>query len=417
MLISFSVTNFKSIKNEQTIDMEVDSKFHIDSKNTQFDNNFFEIDDIKLLKSSAIYGANASGKSNFIEAVANFKYRLFWEKNERGDSIGRYYPFATNKDPILFEVEFIANNTKYNYKYSFNHNKVLCEELSFFPKKNSTKTKIIYKIQFSEKENKYKSNFDNFTGDYQKSLEIFENTQNNLFLNLNVNDDGNNFLNPIYDYLKEHFLILIYANFEDSIKYAEKNKCAVLNILKNVDLAIEDFTIKKEKKSLKDTPDIFNADKYKELFGEGREEYKIEFKQKAGFTLDENQISQGTRFIFCLFPHIFPVLSNGGCVFIDELDENLHPDLLLYIVRMFHNPKINKGNGQLIFTAHNDILLEKNEEIFRRDQVWFTSKIDKTGETDLYPLSDFNVKARDNIVKEYRSGYFSARPILGHCDE
>ena len=427
MLISFSVTNFKSIKNEQTIDMEVDSKFHTDSKNKQYKNNFFKInalDNLKLLKSSAIYGANASGKSNFIEAVANFYFHIFSKKNNRGDSIEKYYPFAESSDSTFFEIEFTIEGKKYNYQYSFDNTRIHYEKLSIFNKskgkiKNRIVEKKLYELKFNKKDDKYEANFKNFKGDYKKSLEIFKTTQNNLFLNLNINDDGNNFLKEIYDYFRDNYIILRYVDFEEAVEYAKKNKTQILDILKNIDLGIDDFIIEKEIISIqhiKNFPDYINVEKFKEIIGEGEEYPKIKFKQKAGFTLNQNQISDGTKSIFSSLPYILPILSKGGAIFIDELDENLHPDLLLYIVRMFHNPKINKANGQLIFTAHNDILLEKKEDIFRRDQIWFTSKIDKTGETDLYPLSDFNVKSRDNIVKEYRYGTYGAKPFLKYCE-
>ncbi len=112
---------------------------------------------------------------------------------------------------------------------------------------------------------------------------------------------------------------------------------------------------------------------------------------------------------------IFPVLIDGGVLFFDELDSSLRPDILLEVIKMFHNPKINIGNGQIIFTIHNDILLDKEYKIFRRDQVWFASKDQQNQDSFLYSLAEFTsekITSKSNIVNLYRDNCFGARPLI-----
>jgi len=93
----------------------------------------------------------------------------------------------------------------------------------------------------------------------------------------------------------------------------------------------------------------------------------------------------------------------------------LHPDILLEVMKMFHNPKINTGNGQIIFSIHNDILLDKEYKIFRRDQVWFASKDQQTHDSFLYSLAEFTsekITSKSNIVNLYRDNCFGARPLI-----
>ena len=197
------------------------------------------------------------------------------------------------------------------------------------------------------------------------------------------------------------------------IKSDGKNKKNVLEILKKIDVGIIDFEIETVEREL--PKHIVKDEEIPEAIKSmWKKEHIIKFKTSNGYKLNREQISLGTSAAFSLCSVIFPILESGGVLFFDEFERSLHPDVFIHFIKMFHNPKINKGNGQIVFTAHNDILLEKEYKILRRDQVWFTNKTNKSQATELYSLADFPIetKKRDNIVELYRNHYYGARPVL-----
>jgi hypothetical protein len=434
MLISFSVANFRSIKEKQTIDMTVASKYHTslykkeESSKKSLANSFFESGNKtapELLKSAVIYGANASGKSNIIKAAFAFNYVVFCfdkkdKKRFRGDLITPYDPFIldekTHKKPTEFEIDFITDDTRYVYSFSYDRKRISYEKLEIY---KGSKKDIVYEIKLNDK-NQFEGNFANFIGNKDRAWEILKNTENNLFLPLNINEDGNKFLNPVYDWIGERlFADSERDRFFDTARWIEessKNKNNTLEILKKFDLGISDLEVSVEEQKLPKT--IVEDDNIPNEVKEGwKKQLIVKFKTINGYSFNKSQISLGTRSIFGLASLIFPILEKGGVLFYDELGQTLHPDVLVHLVKMFHNPKINKGNGQIIFTTHNDILLEKdllgkNLGILRRDQIWFVSKPTKSQATELYSLVEFPVKQRDSIVAKYRNYDFGARPAL-----
>lgn len=405
--------------------MRVATKYHnkvikpSESENN-FGNNFFKTDNesvTELLKSSVIYGANASGKTNLIKALYVFNFVVYQEKKRsRGDSIVDYDPFAFDEKyrtkPTEFEIDFITQNKRYVYGFSYDKKKIHHEKLEFY---EGNKKVLIYELKLDEKNN-LKENFtEYFQGKKDRALDIFKNTENNLFLPLNINEDGNKFLNPIYDWVAEKlFIENDHTSFSRTAKWIQSdpnNKKNALELLRKIDVGVNDLEVETIDRKL--PKQIIEDQTFpEELKLELKTEYVVRFKTLSGHTLKKSQISLGTTAVFSLCSVILPILESGGVLFFDELERSLHPDVFIQIVRMFHDPKINKGNGQIIFTAHNDILLDKEYKILRRDQVWFASKTNKTQTTELYSLVAFGAKKRDNIVELYRNHAYGARPIL-----
>ena len=188
-----------------------------------------------------------------------------------------------------------------------------------------------------------------------------------------------------------------------------------LMLIKKADLGISDFVVEKRKLRM--------DEKLIEFIGlEEEDRNEVRFKHND-YSLNLRQESDGTKGLFGLSGLILPILKEGGILFFDELCRSIHPDLLVYIVKLFHNPEINKGNAQLVFTTHNDILLDKFDDdleeeskkinLFRRDQIWFTAKTVKEQKTELYSLVEFaGVRDEHSLVNRYREGQFGARPAL-----
>ena len=431
MLISFSVSNFRSIKGKQTVEFSANEKYHSKGQ-PHLKNNIFVTKNKQvpnLLKSIALYGSNATGKSNLVKSWYCFGMMLLNKKLKRGENIQRYDPFILEKKfqkPAIFEIDFIASNsTRYLYEFAFDSSQIHYEKLSSYKDGVDISPKLIYEIGF--KKNKLYHDFkDSFEGNKDKALDLFENTQNNLFLPLNINEDGNKFLNPIYDWIQNYAEVI----FEHKDQYFEtmkwigkdkKHKEKVVKLLQKFDLNIADIEIEFEEiklpRDIEEDPD-FNEEMKKNM----RKKPVVTFINPNGTRLKVNKMSLGTLNLFAISAPIFKTLIDGGALFFDEIDRSFHPDILLEIVKMFHDKNINQGNGQVLFTAHNDILLDKiydkklDEKIslFRRDQIWFVSKDEKEQSSQFYSLDQFNgVRDNDNISTRYRNHEFGARPFIG----
>ena len=396
MLIRFSFKNFKSFKNENCLDMEATSL-------KEHEYNVAKIDNGEYLKVSAIYGANASGKTNVLQAFDYMKKRILVSDDSKKNSPideENVYSFMINNDPIALEVEILAKNNKI-YKYGF---EVL-------------KDTIISEWLFEKRVNKFYSIFErennNLSMKPNKISDLVNIDERTLFLNIYSKIDRNNedFSN-VYDwFVNSTYLDLGNPNFERFINNRvslkilsdENYKKELLKFIKTFDSGIE---------GIKTTPDSIEAVKS----NNGIIDIEVIHKGEKGevkalpFYLESN----GTRKMFHLFDFFMDALKNGMVLFVDELDAKLHPLLTRYIINLFHNSDTNKGNGQLIYSTHDTVNL--NKETFRRDEIWFAEK-DKDGVSKIYSLADYkinDVKVRNDATynKDYLSGRYGAIPVL-----
>lgn len=405
MLIRFSFKNFKSFKNENCLDMEATSL-------KEHEYNVAKINNGEYLKVSAIYGANASGKTNVLQAFDYMKKRILVSDDSKKNSPineENVYSFMINNDPIALEVEILAKNNKI-YKYGF---EVL-------------KDKIISEWLFEKRVNKFYAIFErennNVSMKPNKISELVNIDERTLFLNIYSKIDRNNedFSN-VYDwFVNSTYLDLGNPNFERFINNRvslkslsdENYKKELLKFIKTFDSGIE---------GIKTTPDSIEAVKS----NNGIIDIEVIHRGENGelkalpFYLESN----GTRKMFHLFDFFMDALKNGMVLFVDELDAKLHPLLTRYIINLFHNSDTNKGNGQLIYSTHDTVNL--NKETFRRDEIWFAEK-DKNGISEIYALSDYILeddknagkKVRNDATynKDYLTGRYGAIPVLEEFD-
>lgn len=405
MLIRFNFKNFKSFKNENCLDMEATSL-------KEHEYNVAKTENGEYLKVSAIYGANASGKTNVLQAFDYMKKRILVSDDSKKNSPideENIYSFMINNDPIALEVEILAKNNKI-YKYGF---EVL-------------KDKIISEWLFEKRVNKFYSIFErennNVSMKPNKISELVNIDERTLFLNIYSKIDRNNedFSN-VYDwFVNSTYLDLGNPNFERFINnrvslkiLSDVNyKKELLKFIKTFDSGIE---------GIKTTPDSIEAVKS----NNGIIDIEVIHKGENGelkalpFYLESN----GTRKMFHLFDFFMDALKNGMVLFVDELDAKLHPLLTRYIINLFHNSDTNKGNGQLIYSTHDTVNL--NKETFRRDEIWFAEK-DKDGISEIYALSDYILeddknagkKVRNDATynKDYLTGRYGAIPVLEEFD-
>ena len=405
MLIRFSFKNFKSFKNENCLDMEATSL-------KEHEYNVAKTENGEYLKVSAIYGANASGKTNVLQAFDYMKKRILVSDDSKKNSPideENIYSFMINNDPIALEVEILAKNNKI-YKYGF---EVL-------------KDTIISEWLFEKRVNKFYAIFErennNVSMKPNKISDLVNIDERTLFLNIYSKIDRNNedFSN-VYDwFVNSMYLDLGNPNFERFINNRvslkilsdENYKKELLKFIKTFDSGIE---------GIRTTPDSIEAVKS----NNGIIDIEVLHRGENGelkalpFYLESN----GTRKMFHLFDFFMDALKNGMVLFVDELDAKLHPLLTRYIINLFHNSQTNIGNGQLIYSTHDTVNL--NKETFRRDEIWFAEK-DKDGISEIYALSDYILeddknaekKVRNDATynKDYLTGRYGAIPVLEEFD-
>ncbi|MGJ0909499.1 AAA family ATPase [Clostridium botulinum] len=402
MLIQFNFKNYKSFKNESTLDMTAISI-------TEHPYNLIEDNKgEKYIKTAAIYGANASGKSSVIEA---FSFMRIWITNSFKISsdtedipIKRFAFDKESKDaPAEFEVFFKFKEREYQYGFSLD-NKKIYEEWLYMKNKRGKFISLFErsenKIQCNSKVLKGADNFITMVNNKTLFLSMISNANIpyskdvfNWFVLTSVIDYGNVFIEGL---LKE-----LNPNIEDK-EYQKE----LTTFLKAIDINIEGIVVEKYK-------DENDKSKYKiytkHLIEGGKDYYKLPLTEE----------SSGTQKMFTLFFFLQTSIKLGIPIFIDELDSKLHPLLLRYILTMFHNENINKSGAQLIYATHDNYTLTR--DIFRRDQIWFVEK-DDSAVSSLYSLAEYKfeddkkVRKDASYNKDYLLGKYGAVPILRGYD-
>ncbi|MDI7398443.1 ATP-binding protein [Cronobacter dublinensis] len=420
MLIEFSVQNYKSISERQTLSL-------VASKQNELCNNIFSIEEpktLELLKSAVIYGPNAAGKSNIIKAITTVAEIIVRSAvgGKSGDKLA-VTPFKLNSESITqpseFEINFISEGVRYQYGFSATEDFIHDEWLFAFPK--GRPQKWFLRLWNEKKECHEWDLGTSLMGEKQTWMKATR--PNALFLSTAVQLNSTQ-LKPVYDwfYYKVKFTELHGWDHEYSAKQCLKDKKEdILNFLKAADVGIDDIHVTKEKFNISDIPDEMPS-AIKDLViknMQDRVEYvvktlhKNEMGESIAFNLEDE--SHGTRKIFSFAGPLSHSLQTGNVLFIDELNDNLHPKLVEFLVGLFHDPTINKKGAQLIFTTHETSIL--NQEVFRRDQVWFVEK-DNAKRTNLFPLADFSPrKGRENLEASYLDGRYGALPMIGKWEK
>lgn len=383
MIIELKMKNCFSIQEEQILSL-------VASNDKQLKGNTFQADNITLLKSVSIYGANAAGKSNIVKVINAIK-KIVLESAimQRGEELP-LIPFLLGEDeekPSEFEVSFIAENVKYRYGFTIMEKKILEEWLFAYP---NGRMQQWFLRAYDEKNDNYKYEFGSkFLG--EKKLWGNSTRENALFLSTAIQLNSKQ-LRPVFDWFLKKINMYNVDGFDNpldiTIKTFNRNPQEISKYLKVVDLDIENIKIE-EGESL-----IQTSIKTIHLNQQG---------QSIEFDLDSE--SDGTKKFFKLLGVIIDTLQKGKILVIDELHNHLHPLMTKFIINLFHNENINKNNAQLIFTTHETSILDK--DIFRKDQIYFCQKQNKA--TKLYAMSDFKGLREDiDFQKSYLLGRFGA---------
>ncbi len=413
MLVEFSVKNFMSIKDEITFSM-VAGNGDENIENLIKDKKTGE----RYLKSTAIYGANASGKTNFMRALTA-AILMVRRSNLRNinESLIEMKPFKfdskTVNEPCEFKFVFIKNNIKYIYGFSADVNRIYTEYLYQYL---SAKPSLIFERKNVDE---YK-----FTQSEQSKLSELatKNTEKKLFLstatawNYQKTKDAYIWFSEDIDTYNDYENVSGYA-FDKFASDKEGNlKKFTINLLKQADILIKDYNFEVKDTNINNVIALTNVNispeniVQKEIKISTFHEIEQENGNKQNYELNLQEESLGTQSLFFFSPVLKEAFEQGKVVIVDEIDKSLHPLLVEFIIKLFNDSKTNKNNAQLIFNTHDTNLLSLDN--FRRDQIWFVEKEPKKGTTDLYPLDDFSVRKTENIQKGYLNGRYGAIPFL-----
>lgn len=424
MLIEFQFKNYRSFRDEAILSMEAVGKI-------PFENSLIEYKNKSLLPGIAIYGKNGGGKSNVI--------RAFWfaiqfiqnaQKMQHEKALVPVVPFALNdyssKEPTEFAFDYVVAGIRYWYAFAATREKIVSESLYYAPKGQKAQV-------FIRKEQKF-----SFTADKAKRKMISQTVaENQLFFSIACTMNDAVCINAMSWFREDLFFSRDYTDIPKQIlEYSNDNNMlkAISDYARAADFGIGEMKFEIENKRINENMEI------PEELPDGIKAALVSFMQSLSdssnnsesrlslsqvkakakhtginlngerelFELELGDESDGTRRLMSLAPAIESALNKGGLLLIDELEQELHPILVNFVIRKFQSKNSNPNGAQIIFTTHNTELM--NLEFMRKDQIYFADKKRKDGSSELYSLSDFSVKETDNIRKGYLVGKYGATP-------
>ncbi|MDF5732678.1 MAG: ATP-binding protein [Rhizonema sp. PD38] len=424
MLIEFSVGNYRSFKEVVTFSMVA---ANIVSKDKKIDeNNAFEVGNkLRVLKSAAIYGANASGKSNIAAAIRFMRWFVLNSSKETQatEAINvEEFKLSTDREEksSFFEIVFILNKKRYRYGFEVDRQQVVSEWLFHVPR---TKEAKLFERNFK----KFQS-----TSAFQEGKQIADKTRNNaLFISVVAQFNGK-LAQEILQWFRDLYIIsgLDKTNRKYTMDFLQREvyEKDIIQLIKKLDLGIDDIQIKQPMVS--DLENILSSSNASEeskrrllsqiLSTRERNistihwKYDSEGKKQSteSFNIDNHE-SEGTKKLFALAGILIDTLKKGKFLLIDEFDASLHPLISCAILNLFNSNEANLHKAQFFFMTHDTNLL--SNKIFRRDQIWFVEK-NKSGASNLYSLAEFKVRNDASFESDYIHGKYGAIPFIGDID-
>jgi AAA15 family ATPase/GTPase len=422
VLIEFRVKNFRSFDEEQVFSL-------VASKDDRLQGSIRQRGEWLLLPSAAIYGPNASGKSNLIKAVRAMTTFVRFSADQGTEARNLLVPFALNQSslskPSSFEASFLIEGIRYQYGFTATPERVWSEWLLSYPK-GRAQSWVQREYLPEQGETRWQLGR-TLTGDKQQLKGKVR--PDALFLSVAAQWNQEQ-LKPIYEFFAKRLRAVLPDS--DIAQVTERllasplwdvhgvpMKQAIVRMLRNVDPTICDLTTETVKP---DQLSFMNdlADGIRERLKAQMETtpfLSTRFQHQGEATGHRAQIpfseeSEGTKRFFELLGPWLDTLFKGYTVFVDELERSLHPLLARALVEEIHSPAFKKGGAQVIFTTHDTTLLDP--ELFRRDQIWFTEK-NEEGATHLYSMSDYKdhrARKDEAFQKNYMVGRYGAIPII-----
>ena len=404
MLLEFLCSNHKSIRNEVLFSA-------IAGKNQTHEDRIVNVAGVKALKSAVIYGANGSGKSNFIDAI-DFVKRLVM------NSVNHQLGAGINQTPhkldgfekeSTYRMQFVTDGVRYAFGFTLKNLLVTDEYLYYFP--NGRQTKIYERdAETFSPGNAFRSKF-NACKDVLKP--------NKLMLSCAANFSTVDEVAKAFRFFCDELVVYRASYQDDWMKYSlyqihtdERVKKAVIAMLQELGTGVKDISVKIDKKELDPAalPPFFSDDFKKKLLEEKVDAITAKVVYDSFETDLLTEESTGVKKLFGMLCPLIDIMVKGKVLLCDELESNLHESLVFELVRLFVNLRTDNP-AQLIFTTHETGLL--NLDLFRRDQIWFTELSTDERATDLYSLAEIkNVRKEENYGRGYIAGKYGAIPML-----
>lgn len=418
MIQEFSVKNFLSFKDKQTISFEATSSKAYDE--------YYCVEvkpGMRLLKLGIIFGPNASGKTNLLKAM-NFLVSIMRTPKEdktKGISVTPFlFDDESKNAPTEFELSFYIDGTRYIYELKLNKKEVLFERLTFYP---SVQPALFFQRQKGSDTEKVQINFGTKVKINSMDRRILEgNTIGNTTVLASYsksNIDSRDF-EKVFDWIRTSFPPIVepesdlFMYTSEKIEESKTCKSFIIELMHQADLNISDIYINDEEVEI-DAEMKEKIEKFplpEEQKNKILEEGKITFKDlqfthiinQLSYNLERRYESRGTMRYYGLGGILDKLISESSVMIIDELDNSLHFELLMNFLKLF---LLQSSRSQLIFSTHNLTIMK--EDFIRNDSVWFTDKTD-AGFTELYSASDFKFHKNISLYNAYRSGKLGAIP-------
>ncbi len=414
MLIEFRVKNFRSLRDEQTLSLVADKDKSLQESNTMPSG-------IKaaptLLRSMAIFGPNAGGKSNLIKALQFMRAVVaesasVMQPGQAFHTQSFRFEATSVAQPTEFDVSFVLDGIRYQFGFALTAQRITREYLLVY---KAFKPQLWFERYFDEESGK--DLYDFGTGlKGPKSVWEGATRPNALFLSMAVQLNSEQ-LQPVFAWFVKQLAIFneitpLGQHFSIEMLRKPEGKRAICDFLTSADISISDIEVVTRKVSGQAVHFDMAAEK-KEVRNEEQEVHELLFHHvtdhgEAVFSLGDE--SMGTRNLLFLTGPVLEILDKGMVLVVDELGSSLHPLLVRRLVELFQNSRFNKKGAQLIFTSHDTSLLD--QDLFRRDQIWFVEK-DRDQASKLYPLSDFSPRKNEALERGYLMGRYGALPFLG----
>lgn len=379
MVLEIRLSNMFSFRDEVTLDLQA-AKI-LTKKARELEGNLFSVDGEQMLKSVALFGANASGKSNVIKAIRACVNMVRSSHNYNVDTKFAISPFKfedyANK-PSSFYIRFLLNGVEYEYSFSFMHDEIITETLYYYP--NGRKSLVFSR---DESRGTEKKDIYEFKTVIKRPFDVADNTSKKTLYISRASQMDREIAQKIFLFFCND-IVLDYqvANIDSLDNLFKERKEQMLEVLRTADSDIIDFKIQNNAIT---------------TFHRTNPSVAFDF---------ETEESEGTKTLFRMMVRMIGIIHEGKMLLVDEIDNSLHTQLVEFVIGMFNH----SDHAQLIYTTHNTHLL--NTDFQRRDQVYFVNKRED-GSSDLYSLFDFK-DFRDTLdmEKAYLQGRFDAIPYI-----
>ena len=381
MVLEIRLSNMFSFRDEVTLDLQA-AKIQT-KKARELEGNLFSVDGEQMLKSVALFGANASGKSNVIKAIRACVNMVRSSHNYNVDTRFAISPFKfedyANK-PSSFYIRFLLNGVEYEYSFSFMHDEIITETLYYYP--NGRKSLVFRR---DESRGTEKKDIYEFKTVIKRPFDVADNTSKKTLYISRASQMDREIAQKIFLFFCND-IVLDYqvANIDSLDNLFKERKEQMLEVLRTADSDIIDFKIQNNAIT---------------TFHRTNPSVAFDF---------ETEESEGTKTLFRMMVRMIGIIHEGKMLLVDEIDNSLHTQLVEFVIGMFNH----SNHAQLIYTIHNTHLL--NTDFQRRDQVYFVNKRED-GSCDLYSLFDFK-DFRDTLdmEKAYLQGRFDAIPTISN---